>query len=87
VRVNKVGNSLPERGQCCLVLRGEEKKDLGQEAVVTKQTAARVQISYRDVNGRQATQVKHPASLVLLEEGLQMVQDANGFVWVKREVT
>ncbi len=40
MRVGKAGNNLPELGQQCLVLRGEEKKDLGQEAVVTKLTAA-----------------------------------------------
>ncbi len=87
VRVGKAGNHLPERGQCCLVLQGEEKKDVGQEAVVTKQTALRVHISYRDVNGQQATRVKHPASLVLLEEGLRVLQASMGFVWIKRDTT
>jgi ribosomal protein L32 len=85
VRVGKAGGELPDRGQCCLVLRGEEKRDLGQEAVVTKVAAARVHIAYRDADGRQATRVKHPASLVLLEEGLHVVQDARGCVWVKRD--
>jgi hypothetical protein len=83
MRVGKAGNNLPERGQQCLVLRGEEKKDLGQEAVVTKLTAARVHIAYRDANGQQATRVKHPASLVLLDDGLHVVQDPMGFVWIK----
>jgi hypothetical protein len=64
----------------------KEKKEriLGQEVVVTKQTASRVHISYRDASGRPATQMKHPSSMVLLEEGLHVVQDARGFVWVKR---
>jgi hypothetical protein len=85
-RVNKAGNELPEVGQVCLVLRGDERKDIGQECVVTKQSASRVQISYRDKNGRQATRLKHPASLVLLEDGLHLVQDARGCVWVRRDV-
>jgi hypothetical protein len=83
MRVGKAGNNLPERGQHCLVLRGEERKDLGQEAVVTKLTAARVHIAYHDANGQQATRVKHPASLVLLDDGLHVVQDPMGFVWIK----
>jgi hypothetical protein len=80
VRVGRAGNALPEVGQSCLVLRGDEKKDLGQEAVVTKKSAARVHISYRDSNGRQATRLKHPGSLVLLEDGLHVTQDADGCV-------
>jgi hypothetical protein len=78
---------LPELGQCCLVLQGKERKDLGQEVVVTKQTASRIHIAYLNANGRQATQMKHPALLVLLEEGLHVVQDTRGFVWVKQEDT
>jgi hypothetical protein len=85
VRIGKAGNELPEVGQVCLVLRGDERKDVGQECVVTKQSAARVHVSFRDANGRQATRLKHPASLVLLEDGLHLVQDARGCVWVKRE--
>jgi hypothetical protein len=85
VRVGKAGNELPEVGQVCLVLRGDERKDVGQECVVTKQSAARVQISFRDKSGRQATKVKHPASLILLEDGLHVMQDAQGCVWIKRD--
>jgi hypothetical protein len=85
VRVGKAGNELPEVGQVCLVLRGDERKDVGQECVVTKQSAARVHISFRDKNGRQATKLKHPASLILLEDGLHVTQDAHGCVWIRRE--
>jgi hypothetical protein len=86
-RVGKAGNELPKVGQTCLVLRGDERKDIGQECVITKQSASRVHISFRDGNGRQATRVKHPASLVLLEDGLHVVQDERGFVWIKRTET
>jgi hypothetical protein len=85
VRVGRAGSQLPLVGQGCLVLRGDEQKDLGQEAVITKRTAARIQISYRDSTGRQATRLKHPSSLILLEDGLHVSQDANGSVWIKRE--
>ncbi len=85
VRIGKAGDELPEVGQVCLVLRGDERKDVGQECVVTKQSAARVHVSFRDANGRQATRLKHPTPLVLLEDGLHLVQDARGCVWVKRD--
>jgi hypothetical protein len=55
VRVGKAENELPEVGQTCLILRGDEKKDMEQEALVTKQSAARVHIFFQDKNGRQAT--------------------------------
>jgi hypothetical protein len=60
VLVGRPGNEFPEVGQVCLVLRKNDKKDLGQEAVVTKRTASRVHITIRDDNGWQATRVKHP---------------------------
>jgi purine nucleoside phosphorylase len=85
VRVGRAGNMLPEVGQGCFVVRGKEANDMGQEAVITKRTASRVHIAYRDKNGRQATRLKHPGSLVLLEDGLHVSQDADGFVWIRRE--
>jgi hypothetical protein len=86
MQVGKAGNAVPEIGQHCLVLRGDEKKDVGQEAVVTKRTASRVHIVYRDGDGQQSTCMKHPALLMLLGKGLHVLQDAQGFVWVRREV-
>mgnify|MGYP000597636446 CR=1 FL=1 len=85
VRVGKAGNELPEVGQVCLILRGDERKDVGQECVVTKLSAARAHVSFRDRSGRPATKLKHPASLVLLDDGLHVVQDARGCIWIKRD--
>ena len=84
-RVGKAGSELPQVGQVCLVLHGIEGRDLGQQAVVTSHTRARVQIAYRDQDGRQVEKLKHPNLLVLLEDGLGMAQDEQGFVWVRRE--
>jgi hypothetical protein len=84
-RVGKAGSELPQVGQVCLVLHGIEGRDLGQQAVVTSHTRARVRIAYRDQDGRQVEKLKHPNALVLLEDGLGMAQDERGFVWVKRE--
>jgi hypothetical protein len=85
VLVGRPGNEFPEVGQVCLVLRKNDKKDLGQEAVVTKRTASRVHITIRDDNGWQATRVKHPGSIILFEDGLHVSQDANGFIWVRND--
>jgi hypothetical protein len=85
VRIGKAGNELPRKGQVCLVLRGVEGRDLGQQAVVTEQTKSRVRIAYREQDGRHGSKLKNPGSLVLLENGLEMSRDEHGFVWVKRE--
>jgi hypothetical protein len=69
----------------CSILHGVEGQDLGQQAVVTSQTNARVRVAYRERNGRQGEKLKHPNSLVLLEDGLAISQDKQGFVWIKRE--
>jgi hypothetical protein len=84
-RIGKAGNELPAMGQVCLILRGVEGRDLGQQAVVTARTRARVRVAYQEQNGRQGSKLKHPSSLILLENGLEMAQDEQGFVWVKRE--
>jgi hypothetical protein len=84
-RVDKAGSELPQIGQPCLILRGVEGKDLGQQAIITTQTKARVEVSFRAQSGRQVTKLKHPSSLILLEDGLEVVQDERGFVWIKRE--
>lgn len=73
----------PGGGTSVLGSPGDERKDVEQECVVTKQSATRVQVSFRDKNGCQAMKLKHPALLVLLEEGLHIVQDARGCGWVK----
>jgi hypothetical protein len=84
-RVGRAGSELPRVGQVCLVLHGAEGRDLGQQAVVIAQTRARVRIAYRERDGRRGEKLKHPNSLVLLEDGLEIAQDEQGFVWVKQE--
>ncbi len=61
-RVGKAGSELPQVGQVCLVLHGIEGRDLGQQAVVTSHTRARVRIAYQDQDGRQLEKLKHPNS-------------------------
>jgi hypothetical protein len=82
-RVKKAGNELPDVGQCCLIIKGTERQDVGQEAVVTKQTKAMIRVTYLDKSGRQASKMKHPGLLILLGDGVHVVQDDDGFVWVR----
>ena len=84
-RIERADNEMPELGQVCLILIGVEGRDLGQQAVVTARTKVRVHVAYREQNGRRGTKLKHPSSLILLENGLEMTQDEQGFVWVRRE--
>jgi hypothetical protein len=51
LQVGKARNKLPGIGQAFLVLQGDERKDIGQECVVTKQSAAHVHLSFQDANG------------------------------------
>jgi hypothetical protein len=72
-------------GQCCLIVKGTKRQDVGQEAVVMKQTKAMVRVTYCSGNGQQASKMKYPGSLILLGDGLHVSQDHNGFVWVRRD--
>jgi hypothetical protein len=83
-RIQKAGNELPSVGQECLIMRGVDGQDLGQSAIVTLQTKARVRVTYVDANGRSTSKLKAPSSLILLENGLAVVRDEQGFVWVRR---
>jgi hypothetical protein len=79
----RAGNELPPIGQRCLVLRGVEGQDLGQLAIVTMQTRARVHVAYLDLKGQQVSKLKVPNSLMLLEDGLEIIRDEDGFVWIR----
>jgi hypothetical protein len=83
-RSQRAGNELPPVGQECLILRGVDGHDLGQAAIITQQTRARVRVTYVDSNGRPASKLKVPSSLMLLEDGLTVARDEHGFVWIRR---
>ena len=53
--------------------------------VVNRQTKCMVSIIWRDeMTGETREKLKHPNSLIQLEEGLTMEQDADGMLWVVR---
>jgi hypothetical protein len=80
------GNVMPEVGARCLVVVGNARQDLGQMAQVTQRKTKMVEIQYRGTKNRRLEhKTKHPSSLIMLEDGLTVVQDDHGTVWVCRE--
>ncbi len=79
------GNWLPPVGRFCIILKGEAHSDVGRMGVVNRQTKCMVSIIWRDeMTGETREKLKHPNSLIQLEEGLTMEQDADGMLWVVR---
>ena len=82
-RMETRGNRLPKVGTHCLVIVGNVTQDVGQMAEVTKVTVKMVEIKFRGSRNKQwEHKLKRPNSLIMLETGLTMVQDAHGTVWI-----
>jgi hypothetical protein len=80
------GKKLPPVGRFCLILKGDADKDVGRMGMVTRQTKSMVSIVWKDeLTGRVREKLKHPESLIQLEEGLRVEQDADGMLWVVRD--
>jgi hypothetical protein len=79
------GNKMPEVGTHCIVVVGNARQDIGQMAQVIERKTKMVEIQYRGrKNRRLERKTKQPSSLIMLEDGLTMMQDAHGTVWVCR---
>jgi hypothetical protein len=61
---------------------GSELPPVGQACLILHGVEG---VAYQERNGRRGEKLKHPNSLVLLEDGLEIAQDEQGFVWVQRE--
>jgi hypothetical protein len=68
------------------VLKGDADKDVGRMALVTRQTKSMVAVVWKEeITGATKEKLKHPESLVQLEEGLAVEQDSFGMLWVVRQ--
>jgi hypothetical protein len=67
-----------------VVLKGEARNGIGQMAVVSRIVGSQVEISYRGPTGRMMTRRKKPASLIRLEEGLELVINEDGWPIIQR---
>ena len=69
-------------------MTGVAGQDEGQMGIVTSQTKVMVGVSYIPTNGKGiSTKTKQPRSLVMLEPGLVMIQDPDGSVWVRSDLS
>ena len=85
-RTGRNGARLPPVGRYCLVLKGDADKDVGRMALVTRQTKSMVTVVWKEeITGATKEKLKHPESLVQLEEGLAVEQDSFGMLWVVRQ--
>ena len=83
IRVGVRGNTRPPLGQMCLVMAGKNE-DLGQIGIVASRTPAMVAITSLRANGaNMVTRLKRPSSLILLEAGLTLEQEADGSIWIQ----
>jgi hypothetical protein len=82
-RMEPRGNKLPRVGTHCLVMVGNGAQEVGQMAQVTRLTAKMVEIKYCGAkNQRFEHKLKRPNSLIMLDAGVTVVQDAHGTVWI-----
>jgi hypothetical protein len=69
-----------------LILKGDIDKDLGRMGVVSRQTKSLLLIVWKEERtGRTRKKLKHPELLIQLEDGLKVVQDTEGMLWVVRD--
>jgi hypothetical protein len=89
-RVSQTGrnaNRRPPVGRCCLVLRGDVDQDVGKMVMVVRQTGSMVTVRWKnELTGEPSSEkMKRPESLIQLEEGLVVAQDAHGMLWIQHE--
>ena len=66
-------------GTRVLVLRGDMLNDLGQMAVVSAIVGSQVEISYRGPSGQIKTRRKARASLIRMDDDVELVLNAQGW--------
>jgi hypothetical protein len=85
-RTGRNGTKRPPVGRVCLVLKGDAEVDVGKMVVVVRQTKCMVAVVWKDEgSGDTREKLKHPESLIQLEDGLVLEQDTDGMLWVVRE--
>jgi hypothetical protein len=85
-RTGQNGTKRPPVGRVCLVLKGDAEVDVGKMVVVVRQTKCMVAVVWKDEgSGDTREKLKHPESLIQLEDGLVLEQDTDGMLWVVRE--
>ena len=71
-------------GTRALVMKGKAQNDLGQMAVASPWTRSQVEILYLLPVGIWKTRRKQPASLLWMEEGIEVTIDDNGWLVIRK---
>jgi hypothetical protein len=67
------------------VLTGDARVVVGKMVFVVRQTKCMVTVMWKDeATGATKEKLKHPESLIQLEEGLRLEQDFDGMLWILR---
>jgi hypothetical protein len=66
-------------GTRVFVFKGDARNDLGQVAIVSAIVGSQVEISYRGPTGQIKTRRKQRASLIVMEDGVELVVTAQGW--------
>ena len=73
-------------GTRVLVIKGDALKDWGQMAIISRHMRTQVEITYRDATGELKTRRKQPASLIPMDDGIELVVDEKGWPRIRRVV-
>ena len=71
-------------GTRVLVFKEEARNEAGQMGIVSGLAGSQVEISYRGPTGRIKTRRKQRASLIRMEEGIEVIVDDEGFPLIRR---
>ena len=83
-RLRPTGNTVPAIGQACLIIKGKAGVDQGQVGIISDTTASMVWVTYlQDHHGQQVSKLKRPSSLIMLDPGVSVAQDAQGTIWIR----
>jgi hypothetical protein len=82
---NRPGTAaMPEVGQTCVIMKGEHGREWAKMGLVVGTTAQRCWVGFRNSKTWQKEKrLKAPESLLYLEDGLEMVNDVEGRLWIK----
>jgi hypothetical protein len=77
----RIGRLVPEMslGSRVIVLKGDPYDDLGQMAIVSRLAGSQVEISYRGPNDQIKTRRKQRASLIRMEDDVELAISAEGW--------
>jgi hypothetical protein len=85
VRLEPYCDGQPRAGEYCIIMTGKAGQDLGQMGRVTDVKPVMVEVAYRGPEeGPIVYKNKRPSSLIMLEDGLEVIQTREGIIRIQR---